>query len=58
MIIKNSKMYTEHRTFECGEICIQNDVFAAKTTDDIVMDAQGCYAIPGLIDLHFGSTVS
>lgn len=53
MIIKNAKVYTEHKTFESDEICIQNDRFAEKTDDAAVIDAQGCYAIPGLIDLHF-----
>ena len=53
MIIKNAKIYTEQKTFACGEICIQNDLFATKTNDPTEIDAQGCYAIPGLIDLHF-----
>ena len=53
MIIKNARVFTEQKTFESGEICIQNDVFVAKTDDNTVIDAQGCYAIPGLIDLHF-----
>ena len=53
MIIKNAKIYTEQKTFACGEICIQNDLFAMKTDDPTEIDAQGCYAIPGLIDLHF-----
>ncbi len=56
MIIKNVKVYTEEKTFEDGDIIIQDGIFAetgeAEDGDEIV-DGEGCYAIPGLIDLHF-----
>ena len=53
MIIQNAKVYTEQKTFACREIRIQNDVFASETDDPTAIDAGGCYAIPGLIDMHF-----
>ena len=53
MIIKNVKVFTEKKTFEEGEIVIQDGLFADHTEDKEVLDAEGCYAIPGLIDLHF-----
>lgn len=59
MIIKNVKVYTEEEQFVDGEIAIRDGVFAAvkavgeKLTDEEVIDGEGCYAIPGLIDLHF-----
>lgn len=55
MIIKNVKVYTEDKTFQEGEIAIQEGRFAAglKETDGETIDGEGCYAIPGLIDLHF-----
>ncbi len=59
MIIKNVKVYTEDKTFEDGEILIQNGVFANSRAagevqkDEEVIDGEGCYAVPGLIDIHF-----
>lgn len=55
MIIKNVKVYTEDKTFEEGCIVIKDGVFAEKTADveEEVIDGEGCYAIPGLVDLHF-----
>lgn len=55
MIIKNVKVYTEDKTFEEGWIVIKDGVFAEKTADaeEEVIDGEGCYAIPGLVDLHF-----
>lgn len=55
MIIKNIKKFTEERTFEDGEILIRDGVFAdrAGRNKEEIIDGEGCYAIPGLIDLHF-----
>lgn len=55
MIIENVKVYTEQKTFEDGEIMIREGVFADGTKRDgeESIDGEGCYAIPGLIDLHF-----
>ena len=53
MIIKNVLIYTEDKYFEEGDICIANGVFSDYSDDDIVIDGQGCYAIPGLVDVHF-----
>lgn len=53
MIIKHAKVYTNNQTFADGEIHIENGIFATQTQERDIVDAQGCYAIPGLIDLHF-----
>lgn len=54
MIIKNVKVYTEDKTFQDGEILIKDGIFASCVDDtEEVFDGEGCYAIPGLIDLHF-----
>lgn len=58
MIIKNVKVYTEEKLFQEGEIVIGNGRFqeSAQITEDKsqeVIDGEGCYAIPGLIDIHF-----
>ncbi len=56
MLIKNVKVYTEEKTFEDGEIVIKDGIFAGSgeaEAEEQVIDGEGCYAIPGLIDLHF-----
>lgn len=35
------------------ELCTDGRLISAKSGDDQVLDAQGCYVIPGLIDQHF-----
>ena len=51
MIIKNAKVYTEEQIFQDGNIGIKDGVFLKDAGGEII-DAKGCYAIPGLIDLH------
>ena len=56
MIIKNVKVYQENQTFKEGEICIRGGVFAENADaqeNEEILDGEGCYAIPGMIDLHF-----
>lgn len=52
MKIINALVYDNH-SFIPKDIFIENDVFTEAGTSNEVFDAQGCYAIPGLIDLHF-----
>lgn len=54
MIIKNVLIYNEYKYFEEGSIYIKDGVFVEPfEEDDEIIDGQGCYAIPGLIDIHF-----
>lgn len=54
MLIKNVQVYTEDKKFETGEIVIEDGVFTSgESSDGEVLDGEGCYAIPGLIDIHF-----
>lgn len=65
MIIKNVKIFTADHTFESGVIEIKDGHFSSvkfekeknlnleTEADAVILDGQGCYAIPGLIDLHF-----
>lgn len=57
MIIKNVKRYTEENTFVDGEIYIKDGLFSMKDKqggmEEEMIDGEDCYAIPGLIDLHF-----
>lgn len=56
MIIRNASVYREDGTFVPGDICIRGNFFAASgdgKSEDTVIDGSGCYAIPGLTDIHF-----
>lgn len=60
MIIKNAKVYTEEGVFEEKDIYIDGELFAetaGNAEKEEIVDAQGCYAIPGLTDLHFHGCV-
>ncbi len=52
MRIKNAKVFQEDGTFSPGDVWIENDRLSARAAQDTVIDAEGCYAIPGLIDIH------
>lgn len=64
MIIQNVKVYNKNHEFVDGEILIRNGKFEEinqvprpdlekSAEEDTILDGGGCYAIPGLIDLHF-----
>lgn len=54
MVVKNVKVYGEDKRFSEGEIVIRDGLFAEHGgKDDEVIDGKGCYAIPGLVDIHF-----
>ncbi|GHU80873.1 N-acetylglucosamine-6-phosphate deacetylase [Clostridia bacterium] len=54
MIIKNARVFRDSGRFEDGDIHIENEYIAGDTDslDRDAIDAAGCYAIPGLVDLH------
>ena len=56
MIIKNASVYTEEGFFQIRDIFMEGDRFTdcmEKVSDRTEIDASGCYAIPGLTDIHF-----
>lgn len=54
MRIKNIKVYTEDWSFREGSIGIEGERFVwPEDAGGEELDGEGCYAIPGLIDLHF-----
>lgn len=58
MIIKNAEVYLENGTFEKKDVYIQEDKFTQHLPEDVqVLDAEGCYLIPGLTDIHFHGCV-
>lgn len=54
MVIRNVKVYGEEKCFTEGEIIIKDGIFAEEKEEaEEEIDGGGCYAVPGLIDLHF-----
>lgn len=56
MIIKNADVYVEEGFFVKKDIFIEGSLFADsadEVTDGETIDAAGCYAVPGLTDIHF-----
>lgn len=59
MIIKNIQIYGEDKCFTPGELVIKDECFGAVGEnvaaygDEEIMDGEGCFAIPGLVDIHF-----
>lgn len=60
MIIKNASVYTEDGIFLTRDIYIEGDSFAdgkENLSDMREIDASGCFALPGLTDIHFHGCV-
>jgi len=58
MIIKNVKIFGEDRIFTEGEAGVKDGKFApVNEADGEVIDGEGCYMIPGLVDIHFHGCV-
>ena len=58
MIIKNAMVYTEEGIFEKKDIYICDGKFVdLAPEEDEIVDGEGCYAIPGLTDIHFHGCV-
>ena len=55
MIIKNGMVFNQNFKFEKSTVFIESGeiVDCAQYQDDEVIDATGCYVVPGLIDIHF-----
>ena len=56
MLIKNAMVYTPRHTFEKGSILIREGrilPFGTPEEGEEVIDAEGLYALPGLVDIHF-----
>ena len=56
MLIKNAFVYTPRHTFKKGSILIREGrivPFGTPEEGEEVLDAEGLYALPGLVDIHF-----
>lgn len=56
MIIKNADVFTEDGVFTSKDVYIDGTLFAESAEGEVI-DATGCYAIPGLVDIHFHGCV-
>lgn len=61
MVIKNGLVFSENAKFIEKELCVNGDKIvnqgAESTFEDEIIDATGCYVIPGLVDIHFHGCV-
>lgn len=54
MIIKNGLVFQENKTFQKKDLYIENGIITEKAQicDTTVLDAEGLYVLPGLVDVH------
>ncbi|WP_026669754.1 N-acetylglucosamine-6-phosphate deacetylase [Butyrivibrio sp. AE3006] len=52
MKIEGGLVFDENYSFTKKDIFTDGEFFSEKSSDDEVMDASGCYVIPGLVDIH------
>ena len=57
MRITGAKVFDPQEGFVSRDLFIEDGLLAGSCTDGEVLDASGCYAIPGLTDLHFHGCV-
>ena len=60
MIIRNAKVYTPQHTFAVQDLVIRSGRIvphAMAEPGEQVIDADGLYALPGLVDIHFHGAV-
>ena len=57
MKIINGLVFRENQGFTQETLYVENGRFTDHTTDDTVINADDCYVIPGLIDIHFHGCV-
>lgn len=61
MIIKNARVYTPNHLFSEETIVIRSgriaDSSAVPEPGEVTVDGRGCYALPGLVDIHFHGAV-
>ncbi|WP_206459035.1 N-acetylglucosamine-6-phosphate deacetylase [Anaerovorax sp. IOR16] len=52
MKIINGLVFKEDFCFHKEDLYVENGFFAANTNDEIILDANGGYVLPGFIDIH------
>ena len=57
MIIKGGLVFGQDGTFTEKDLYLEGERIAETAVETEVVDAEGCYVIPGLIDVHFHGCV-
>ena len=57
MVIKNGLVFQPDGSFAKKDVFIAGERIAENSQDETIVDAKGCYVIPGLIDVHFHGCV-
>ena len=57
MKITGGQVFDLKEGFVARDVCTDGALIAAASGDDQILDASGCYVIPGLVDVHFHGCV-
>ena len=57
MRIIGGQVFDLEQGFVAREVCTDGALISAASGDDQILDASGCYVIPGLVDVHFHGCV-
>ena len=57
MLIQGGQVFDLEKGFVERDLCTDGKLIAQTSGDEIVLDATGCYVIPGLVDVHFHGAV-
>lgn len=52
MVIQNAQVFDSQGGFYFRDICVEGERFSTGSGSGEILDATGCYVIPGLIDIH------
>ena len=57
MRITGGQVFDLEKGFVARDVCTDGALISEISSDDCVLDASGCYVIPGLVDVHFHGCV-
>lgn len=57
MRITGGQVFDLERDFVSRDVCTSGPLLSETSGDETVLDASGCYVIPGLVDVHFHGCV-
>ena len=57
MRVKGGQVFDLEQGFVARDVCTDGALISEISGDDCVLDASGCYVIPGLVDVHFHGCV-
>lgn len=52
MKIFNAAIFSEEGAFHAGTLCTKGETLSLESEDTVEIDGEGCYVIPGLVDIH------